>query len=396
MPDTSVKFIHSEMTGAPVMSGTAGALIAVLNACLIDGFGTGTLDSLVIASSVATAARSGGHPFEVGTVGTIAGITGGAAALNGERKILSVTPTTYTFDATGVSDQTATGTITHKVAPLSTWTKPFTGTNLAAYKSTDAAGTGMYLRVNDADAREARIIGYETMSDMNTGTGDFPTNAQQAGGLYVTRSTTANSTARSWILCGDSRAFYIAIAYNSAVPGTGYETFGFGDLIPTLAGDDYGAFIAGKSLTGISGAPSAATCLSYSEGTGPANGMYGPRSYTATGSSIKYKKSAPMVVNYSASSIQSGSNAHGLVYPNGPNGGLYVAPLNVLDDATDNFRGVVAGLYHFPQKVWASASLASKDTLTGVTGLSGKTLRVVSASTTQSAGYALETTGPWR
>lgn len=35
--DTSVKYLHSAMPGAPVLSGTAGSLISVLDACLVNG-----------------------------------------------------------------------------------------------------------------------------------------------------------------------------------------------------------------------------------------------------------------------------------------------------------------------------------------------------------------------
>ena len=36
---TSVKYFHSELPGAPVLSGTAGSRIAVLDACLVNGWG---------------------------------------------------------------------------------------------------------------------------------------------------------------------------------------------------------------------------------------------------------------------------------------------------------------------------------------------------------------------
>jgi len=58
MPDTSVVYFDSTMTGAPALSGTAGTLIGLLDACLQDGFGGVTLDSLVVASNVATATYS--------------------------------------------------------------------------------------------------------------------------------------------------------------------------------------------------------------------------------------------------------------------------------------------------------------------------------------------------
>ena len=61
------------------------------------------------------------------------------AGLNGEQRVTSVTATQFTFAATE-SDQTATGTITSKIAPIGGWQKAFSGTNKAAYQITTDIG----------------------------------------------------------------------------------------------------------------------------------------------------------------------------------------------------------------------------------------------------------------
>ena len=104
----------SSMTGAPVLSGTAGALRAVLKACMVDGFGAGAVATLTVAAGIATAAFAGAHPYRVGTIAQFGGAT--PAGLNGQKRILSTTASAITFDATGIADGAATGTITHKVA----------------------------------------------------------------------------------------------------------------------------------------------------------------------------------------------------------------------------------------------------------------------------------------
>jgi hypothetical protein len=98
--------------------------------------------SLVVASNIATATISGGHSAEVGSVVLVSGAT--PSGLNSEKKVLSVGAgnTTLTFDAPGISDQTASGTISLKLAGAG-WSKEFTGTNLAAYKSNNVAGHGL-------------------------------------------------------------------------------------------------------------------------------------------------------------------------------------------------------------------------------------------------------------
>ena len=55
MATYSVKWFTSDMRGAPVVSGTAGTLIAMLDACLVTGFGVVTATSVTVSGGVATA-----------------------------------------------------------------------------------------------------------------------------------------------------------------------------------------------------------------------------------------------------------------------------------------------------------------------------------------------------
>ena len=114
MPDTTVRYYDVTMSGAPALSGTAGALIGVLDACLVDGFGSVTLDSAAVASNVATRSISTGHGFAmIGDTGSVIRIAGATpSGLNGDWRVASVPgSTTFTFVTSGISDQTASGTI---------------------------------------------------------------------------------------------------------------------------------------------------------------------------------------------------------------------------------------------------------------------------------------------
>ena len=52
---TKTKFFHSVMTGAPVLSGTAGSLITLLDALLVNGYGTTNVTSIVVAGGIVLA-----------------------------------------------------------------------------------------------------------------------------------------------------------------------------------------------------------------------------------------------------------------------------------------------------------------------------------------------------
>src|SRR5574343_273566 len=392
--DTTVKFLHSAMTGAPTLSGTAGAMIALLDACLVNGFGSGTVDSVVVSSGVATVTRSAGHPFEVGSVTLMTGATGSWTGLNGEKRVLSKTATTYTFDATGVSDGTATGTITHKMAALG-FAKPYSGTNLAAYKSPNILSPGAYLRVDDTGTVNARVVGYEAMSDVNTGTGPFPTNAQISGGGYWPKAVSADATARSWILVGDDRGFILYLHYGSwnaaltSVSNTSASVH-FGDFESVKSPDPYASSLscATSSITSSAGASDFSYCNSSSSTT---VASYAPRSFSGVGSAAGFVRSS-LILAGANSGYMSGAN--GILYPNPADNSLHVAPIYLGEAPSGSwvYRGKIPGIYFSPMLIGTSA-FGHRDTVSSVTGLSGRTLLALCNGT---GVLFVDLTGPWR
>lgn len=384
-----VKYMHSGMTGAPSIAGVAGNMIALLDACLINGWGSNTVDSVVVASGIATVTRSAGHPFEIDSVAEISGAT--PSGLNGQKKVLSVTGTTYTFDATGISNGTATGTISHKMAALG-FTKQYSGTNLAAYKSANVAATACLLRVDDTGTTSARVVAYETMSDVNTGTGPFPTSAQMSGGLYWPKSNAADATTRPWVLFGDDRAFYLYVGYFTA-SGTTSMTMGFGDFISKKTPDAYGAFVNGATTTPSNVSRNEDEFNIHSSAS-TANGFFCPRAYTGIGSSISVTRAASPAIGSSAAA--SGNFSSGLAYPNAADSGLYITPMYVGEQTSGNIlRGVVPGLYFAAMTGLTTGGIGHRDRITGVTSLSGKALRAINNNAAAGIGF-VDCTGPWR
>ncbi len=386
--DTSVKFLHSGMTGHPDLAGQAGSMIALLDACLVNGFNLVTVDSVVISGGVGTITRGAGLAFEPHSVALLAGATVTGGSINGERKIVATTATTATFDATGISNQTATGTITAKMAPLG-WAKTYAGTNLAAYKPTDVSATGCLLRIDDTGTTLARARGYETMSDINTGTGLFPTDALLSGGVYWPKSGAGDSSARNWILVGDGRIFYLMVSYTTA----GATSFGFnhlfGDVQSVKSPDAYSCMLHGlpSSSLGTAG-NNGASDFDECNGVAVSNGTYMARSYTALGVCVTMRKAFPFVTG----GVPFKSGTASLPYPNYADGGLYLSQFNVMENSSNVYRGAVPGLYGIPHSVGGSV-FASRELLTGVTGFVGKAFRVVNSVP---GCFAFDATGPWR
>lgn len=383
MPDTGVRYFDSTMAGAPALSGTVGTLIGVLDACLKDGFGAATLNSLVVAGNVATGTVNAGHGFAMigGAVGPVIRIAGATpSALNGDWRIASVpSGTTFTFATAGIGDQTATGTITAKRAPLG-FSKVFSGTNKAAYRADDAASSRLYLRVADdgaGAANYARVRGYETMSDVDTGAGPYPTDAQVSGGLYWGKSSAANATARAWRLVGDSQGFAFFVNQDGA---GNWINGAWMDIPSEKAGDAYRTLLIGGTTAAIAS-------MGNLHSINATAGHYLPRSYTQTGASIAAQKATHLIMTLGMSYQGSGS-----AYPALPGGQFYCAPVDVWESNT-LLRGALPGIYC---PLHPAPSLVDGSFQTNVSGLDGRTLLVQRMVNAGAYACAIDLTGPWR
>ena len=392
--NTSVKhFVSDQMAGAPALSGTAGAMIGVLDACLVNGFDLKTLVSLAVAGGVATATWTGTHSATPDSVVLIDGVTGALTALNGEQKVIATTATTLTF-ATAAADGTASGTITMKMAPAG-WEKVYTGTNKAVYRALDVAGTRMYLRVDDTNTTFSRVVGYETMSDVDTGAGPFPTAAQISGGGYWIKSSAANATANKWALCADTRFFYwhpMPHVNTNPLAQNGI-TRGFGDPNALNPGGDAYACVLNYAAS-----------ASYSDQNGqfdnPTASAYNamPRDYTGVGSSALH-----LTLPYTGGTTLSGNDGTFGTFPSEVDGSLILSRRYITVAAGRPPRANLPGLLHVPQSgAWNSFKMADKADGTGA--LAGRKLLALSPSSsignTSAAANTgvsfVDITGPWR
>ena len=378
----------SSMTGAPVLSGTAGALRAVLKACMVDGFGAGAVATLTVAAGIATASFAGAHPYHIGTIAQFGGAT--PAGLNGQKRILSTTASAVTFDATGIADGAATGTITHKVAAAG-WQELFAGsvTNVLCLKPAVVEAPGCVLRVDDTGTTNARVRAYEAMTDASTGVGPTPLESQMAGGLFWPKSSEASTLARTWYMVADERGFYLAVA----PAGSDLYTLLYGGDIASLkSGDAYGYLLTGNRAdqTNTSSVPDG--CVGYS-GRGVRSGAYMVREYTAIGQSVAVRRVGAHH-NGTTTNVYAGTAGYSLgTYPNGPNNGLMTGALEL---HAMGIRGTLPGLLHPVQDL--GDAFATGAVVDGTDDLAGR--RLMAIRTGPPAGGTVGTvfidiTGPW-
>ncbi len=359
--NTEVKVFQSTDSGAPVLSGTAGTLIAVLDACLKNGYGDVTLDSVVIAANVATCTKSTGHGFTmIGNVGPVIRISGATpAALNGDWRITVTSTTQFTFATTGISDQTASGTIVAKRAPAG-FTKAFSGTNLAAYRSDDVVGTRLYLRIDDTGTTDARIRGYEVMTDVITGTGLFPKDTQVSGGLWHRKYN------GGWVLISDGKLIYF---FN------GSYIFVFGDINSYKSGDAYQCMMFAQTSAG-------GTSYLYTTNYTTA-GCYLARSYTQLGESVTCSR-----YTHGRSASLGSCNQ---VYPSPIDNGAHFWPVECWESDT-LARGLMPGF-------WCpihTSAIPVKTVITDVPLSPGRSFYIMDPGAAAVCRVGIDITGPWR
>lgn len=379
----------STMTGAPVLSGSAGALRAVLKACPVDGFGAGAVATLTVAAGIATAAFAGAHPYRVGTIAQFGGAT--PAGLNGQKRILSTTASAITFDATGIADGAATGTITHKVAAAG-WQELFAGsvTNVLCLKPAVVEATGCVLRIDDTGTTNARVRAYEAMTDASTGTGPTPLESQMAGGLYLPKSGAASSAARPWYMVADGRGFYIALAPQG---GDRFTLLYAGDIASLKSGDAYGYLLTGNQAdqTNTSSVPDG--CMGYSHRSAR-TGAYLVRAHTAIGQSTAVQRLGAHH-NGSTADVYAGTAGYSVgAYPNGPNNGLMTGALEL---HALGIRGTLPGLLHPVQD--CGNAFATGAIVEGTGDLAGRRLMAIRTAPPAGAAVAgtvfIDISGPW-
>lgn len=212
----------------------ASKIIDILDACLVNGFNVNAVSSIVVSNGVALVTTPSDHGFRDYTVIRISGAT--PAELNGDWKITTAGGNSFSFP-TAAANGSATGTMSAKTAPLG-WSKPFSAAGLGVYRP--GSGLMHYFRVSDPVASFVNVRGYKTMSDINNGTGAFPTVAQQTSGVDWFKYYMTSITGGLWRIYGDERFFYLIYdcSENAGVTGSaGPSLYAMGE-VPTFSPAD--------------------------------------------------------------------------------------------------------------------------------------------------------------
>jgi hypothetical protein len=312
-----IQFLHSGLQGAPSNIIPAGAMCAIADDCLVNGFNVLAPISVTVSAGVATIAYAVPHGHTADQYMRVLGAS--VSQVNGDKRPTILTTTTLTVPAPGAPDGAVGGTVSTRFAPLG-WQQAFSDSNVRVYRSPNLQGSRLFYQLRDTSAvfLSASWRGFETMSDAHTGTGPFPSTAQAANGLLFYKNN--SETPLRWALVGDDRTFYLFLQTDPTVA-----------LIPLCVGD-FESYLPGDAFGGIVTAISAGSVDNLAQPI--STGHYVARSFGGGGSQP--------VSTYGPFGVPSGTQG---AYPSAASGGAcFARPLHVVEGST--LRGALRGLMH--------------------------------------------------
>lgn len=406
-----VKFYRSSDTGAPSLAGQAGSLITLLDACLVNGYNSQAVQGITRSGQVATVTFVTAHGFAADGLTVVRQAGFDQAEYNGDFRISNVTALSYDITVTGTPATPGTGTATAKAAPID-WAKSFSGTNKAAYRTTDTSGGAQaFLRIDDSTTTYATANGYESMSDVDNGVDNFAVNTRWF------KSSTSDATARPWLLAADARALVLFTAFHNSHQNL-YAPWLFGDMVSEVTNDGFGALLLGHNSTTLptpGGVVSHFTnsIMAISQITGS---LRAAGAMERNGVGITKNIPAYLVLPFSMRNTnaaaevpviiggyESGSGAYMVANPNPPNGGVYANRV-ALFESSGGAAPAVVGLRGWLPGIYAPIQYRPITNQTPYVSVSPQTagrkfwaVDLGTASALQTSGQChLDITGPWR
>lgn len=440
---------RSTDSGAPALSGAAGRLTDVLQAVLVDGYGstpaTATITSngtnvsngdtvtvdgvtytfktaltpaanevLIGASAAASLTNlvaainlygTSGTTYGAGTqtppgvwasavTSTVITLSARKGGSGGNSLAIAKSAATLTLSGSTLSGGSGSNTLGG-----AGWTNPYNG-NGGQRVFRPGSGVQHYFHFDDASpstsalGKEAQFRGSEGATGFQSGiTNYFPTTAQVAlgSGLRARKSSSTDNTSRAWIVIADDRTCFVMVLTNDAA--NTYFPIMFGEIYSIYAGTDlYRSMVIGHNVVNSASIDTFANSMGTA-GFSALAGHYMPRAYTAIGGSInnaKFGDVARGALNGTSSPFGSG----GLVVPNGVDGNLHISPIHVCETGM-HVRGRTRGLFHLCH---VATGFADGDTITGAGAYAGRTFLIVKGVQGSGGGngcLCFDITGTW-
>jgi len=261
LTQTRTKIYTDQTPGIPLVNSNPGTLVTMLDAVLVNGFNSKSIENFVLSSGVATI-TSTSHGYVSLQAGTpdqyfpVIQIVGLDPALDGQYRIQSIPDANTITINVDSPDKTLTSTGSFQFAPAG-WSIAYTdNSHKRVYRQINVQGSRFYLRIDDSKSR-ALITVYKTMTDIDTGTWPVPATSQSADNQLEWGHVVYSSSGPSkfFNIFADDLIFYLFMENPNAnqFDTNNYVAMVFGDIITLNESDNTACVISGavtKNYTG--------------------------------------------------------------------------------------------------------------------------------------------------
>lgn len=247
----SIHFFRADDVGAPQLTNAMGSLIALFDACLVNGYNTKAMADIVSVASwgnVVEIIFTANHGYrELQNLS----ITLPDPEYSGYFTVTNATATSITFKLDTVpTNKTVIPDASSLIKVAGTgWTKEFSEINKAAYSPPYRETGNYYMSIDDSlpiASGCAKVRGYETMVSATSGTNAFPTTAQQP---ISTICKSIDAIAKNWYLVADKDMMFFFVNPTAYINNS-YFSFAFGHPRSKMTiSDDYGCYISAANTT---------------------------------------------------------------------------------------------------------------------------------------------------
>lgn len=333
----TVRVYRSTDASAPVLTGQVGTLVALLDACLVNGYGT-------------------------------------QVAAGWTKPLFAANKGAYKQNLTGANNSSGMYLYVDDTGPGAGGAREARVCGFETMSAITPTGTGQFPTSGQS------AIG--------------------VGTVVVRKSSTADATARAWTLVANGQTVYLFTETGDQTAPLAAQTFMFGDFKSYKASDQYAVMVIGRQTENVSAAQydpmQAVGGVSIMTLNNKMFGHYIARSWTGLGGSVQCGKvvdfgkvsgntsagagglvghwSSDAALNWSNTTInftfgRNAASAQQLSTPNGPDGAIWLSPVYVFHSFS--LRGYLPGLWCPLQ----DRPLTHNDTITIASGnLSGKSL----------------------
>jgi hypothetical protein len=293
------------------------------------------------------------------------------------------------------------------------WTMPYgsAASNKAVFLS--PGGRAAYYRVTQTQSNSPSAIsymgvrGFDTMSDVDTGTGPWPATGMDADNSMLQSfykrglgGAGTYSSSLTWHVTADDRTVHVWVKFNPN-DSAGWSLCYFGEILSVMSADPGNGFI-GVHNEDLIDTPD---FISWNSDFPSTNSTGTAKAYTIATDYAGANAGTRAVIVNADMNKQQYNIANGamqwdgyLTDPNGPDGMRYVAPLKVFEYTGGfyHFRGYLRGLW---AGMHPGAGFTDADTVTGAGFYGGYTWRCFKQlrnwPTAATAQYLLEQTNTW-